>query len=70
MKKRTWDLYAPIYELAMRDDIRIYQFMYDRIPTIIRDKEVLELATGPGLLQVFWFELFYFWRRYGIMRHG
>ena len=50
MKKRTWDLYAPIYELAMRADIRIYQFMYDRIPTIIRDKEVLELATGPGLL--------------------
>ena len=24
--------------------------MYDRIPTVIRDKEVLELATGPGLL--------------------
>ena len=34
----------------MRADIRIYQFMYDRIPQMVRDKEVLEIATGPGLL--------------------
>ena len=50
MNKRLWDIYAPIYELAMRSDLKIYQFMYDRIPTMIHDKEVLELATGPGLL--------------------
>ena len=50
MKKRIWDLYAPIYEKAMRADIRIYRFMYDRIPAMIRDREVLEIATGPGLL--------------------
>ena len=50
MKKRIWDRYAPIYERAMRSDRSIYQFMYDRIPEKIRDKEVLELATGPGLL--------------------
>lgn len=50
MKKRIWDLYAPIYEKAMRADIRIYRFMYDRIPEMIRDREVLEIATGPGLL--------------------
>ena len=50
MKKKIWDLYAPIYEKAMRADIRIYRFMYDRIPQIIRDKDVLEIATGPGLL--------------------
>ncbi|MCR4707625.1 MAG: class I SAM-dependent methyltransferase [Clostridiales bacterium] len=50
MKKRTWDLYAPIYKRAMRADQRIYDFMYDRIPEMIRDKEVLEIATGPGLL--------------------
>ncbi len=34
----------------MRSDRKIYQFMYDRIPEMIRGKEVLEIATGPGLL--------------------
>ena len=50
MKKRTWDLYAPIYKQAMKADQKIYDFMYSRIPAVIRDREVLELATGPGLL--------------------
>lgn len=50
MKKRIWDLYAPIYEKAMRADRHIYEFMYGRIPQVIRGKEVLEIATGPGLL--------------------
>ena len=50
MNKKIWDLYAPVYEAAMRSDRKIYQFMYDRIPTVIKGKEVLEIATGPGLL--------------------
>ena len=50
MKKKTWDLYAPIYKRAMKADQQIYDFMYERIPEMIREKEVLELATGPGLL--------------------
>ena len=50
MTKNIWNLYAPIYERAMRADRKLYQFMYDRIPQIIEGKEVLELATGPGLL--------------------
>ena len=50
MRKRTWDLYAPIYKRAMQADQQIYDFMYERIPEMIRGKEVLELATGPGLL--------------------
>ena len=50
MKKKTWDLYAPIYKRAMKADQQIYEFMYERIPEMIRDKVVLELATGPGLL--------------------
>lgn len=50
MKKKTWDLYAPIYERAMRADHRIYAFMYERIPEVVKDMEVLEIATGPGLL--------------------
>ena len=50
MTKKTWDLYAPIYERAMRSDENTYQFMYDRIPDVIRNKDVLEIATAPGLL--------------------
>ena len=50
MKKRIWDLYAPIYKRAMKADQRIYDFMYERIPTKIAGMEVLEIATGPGLL--------------------
>lgn len=50
MGKKIWDLYAPVYELAMRADLKIYTFMYERIPTVIRDMDVLEIATGPGLL--------------------
>ena len=50
MNKKIWDLYAPVYERAMRADRKVYQYMYDRIPQIIAGKEVLEVATGPGLL--------------------
>lgn len=50
MNKKIWDLYAPIYEWAMRADKKVYQYMYDRIPQVIEGKEVLEIATGPGLL--------------------
>ena len=50
MKKKIWDLYAPIYKQAMKADQHIYDFMYSRIPEMIRDKVVLEIATGPGLL--------------------
>lgn len=50
MNKRIWNLYAPLYERAMRGDRKVYQFMYDRIPRVICGKEVLEFATGPGLL--------------------
>ena len=50
MTKKTWDLYAPVYERAMRSDQRVYRFMHDRIPIVIRGMEVLEIATGPGLL--------------------
>jgi len=34
----------------MRADREIYEFMYERIPDRIRDRDVLEIATGPGLL--------------------
>ena len=50
MTKKTWDLYAPIYKRAMKADQKIYDFMYQRIPEMVAGKEVLEIATGPGLL--------------------
>jgi len=34
----------------MRADRKLYEFMYSRIPQAIEGKEVLEIATGPGLL--------------------
>lgn len=50
MKKKIWDIYAPIYEKAMRSDRKAYKGMYERIPKVIKGKDVLEIATGPGLL--------------------
>ena len=50
MKKKIWDIYAPIYKQAMKADQHIYEFMYQRIPEKIQNMEVLEIATGPGLL--------------------
>ena len=50
MKKKIWDLYAPVYQRAMKADQKIYEFMYRWIPEQIRGKEVLEIASGPGVL--------------------
>lgn len=50
MKKKLWDLYAPVYERAMRSDRRTYEKMYERIGERVAGKDVLEVATGPGLL--------------------
>ena len=38
MTKKIWDLYAPIYERAMQMEKKIYSFMYNRIPKVIKDK--------------------------------
>ncbi len=50
MNGRFRDLCAPVYRQAMKADRDIYTFMYRRIPVRIKDREVLEIATGPGLL--------------------
>ncbi len=34
----------------MRADAKTYAWMYGRISQAVRGKEVLEIATGPGLL--------------------
>ena len=50
MNKKMWDLYAPIYKTAMKADEKIYRFMYRRISKVVKGKDVLEIATGPGLI--------------------
>lgn len=50
MNKKIWDLYAPIYEKAMRMDQKYYAYMYKRISRRVVDKEVLEIA----LVRDFW----------------
>lgn len=50
MKKNNWDWYAPVYNLFMRKDKKAYERMYKRIRKVIANKEVLELATGTGLI--------------------
>jgi ubiquinone/menaquinone biosynthesis C-methylase UbiE len=50
MSKNIWDIFAPVYELAMRSQKNIYDYMYVRIGEVAKRKDVLELATGPGMI--------------------
>jgi len=50
MKKSVWDIFAPIYERAMKSQEHIYDFMYEEISSAVKGKSVLELATGPGMI--------------------
>ncbi len=50
MKKSIWDIFAPIYERAMKSQKNIYDFLYRQISITCFDKTVLELATGPGMI--------------------
>ena len=47
---RIWDFYAPVYDLFMRRNRSAAAVMYRRICTVIRDKDVLEIAAGTGEL--------------------
>ena len=50
MSKSIWDRFAPVYSLAMKSQKNIYDYMYSHIREKVRGKDVLELATGPGLI--------------------
>lgn len=50
MKEKIWDWCAPIYSRVMRAEEKSYAYLYRRISKLVRGKEVLELATGPGAL--------------------
>ncbi len=48
--KNFWDKTAHIYNLFMYQDQKAYQKMYALIRLKVKDKKVLELATGTGLI--------------------
>lgn len=47
-----WDNLAPIYDIVIRKDRKAYLRMYEQIRADIAGKEVLELATGTGLIAI------------------
>ena len=48
--KNFWDRNARIYNRFMRKDREAYEKMYEFIRPIVKNKTVLELATGTGLI--------------------
>ena len=47
---RIWDFYAPFYDLFKRRNRSADAAIYRRICTVIRDRDVLEIAAGTGEL--------------------
>ena len=50
MKEGVWNFFAPIYERAMKSQKSIYDYIYKEISAAASGKNVLELATGPGMI--------------------
>ena len=50
MKKTFWDRTTKIYNHFMKKDHKAYKQMYSLIYPVVRHKQVLELATGTGLI--------------------
>ena len=50
MKVTFWDRTAKIYDHFMKKDHKAYKQMYSLIYPVVRHKQVLELATGTGLI--------------------
>ena len=46
MKKSVWDIFAPIYERAMKSQKHIYDFMYEEISSAVKEKAYLNLPRG------------------------
>ena len=49
-RKNFWDRNAGLYDRFMRKDRAVYEKMYELIRLVVKDKTVLELATGTGLI--------------------
>ena len=52
MNAKSWDRFAKIYDGFMAKDALAYEQMYDLIRRKVKDKTVLELATGTGLMDI------------------
>lgn len=50
MEKNIWNVCAPFYERSMQSKNQIYEYLYSTISDAVVGKNVLELATGPGLI--------------------
>ena len=50
MKNTFWNRTAKIYDHFMQKDHKAYKQMYSLIYPVVRHKQVLELATGTGLI--------------------
>ena len=48
--KNFWDRNAGRYDRFMRKDREVYEKMYELIRPVVKDKTVLEVATGTGLI--------------------
>ena len=51
--KNIWDRFAPIYGdfvTGTPGNKHAYEMMYRRIRKVVKDKNVLEIATGPGVI--------------------
>ena len=48
--KNFWDTNAGLYDCFMRKDRAVYEKMYELIRPVVKDKTVLEVATGTGLI--------------------
>ena len=48
--KNFWDRNAGRYDRFIRKDRAVYEKMYELIRLVVKDKTVLELATGTGLI--------------------
>lgn len=50
MNQKFWNRFAFIYDFFMRKDQKAYEEMYILIRKCIQDQNVLEVATGTGLI--------------------
>ena len=50
MESKQWDSFATFYNIFMKKDEKTYKKMYSLIRKTISNKNVLELATGTGLI--------------------
>ena len=50
VKKNVWDLLAPVYDLFVKPNRKAYSEMTAMIRRAVKDKEVLELASGTAVI--------------------